>query len=1236
MGNMSRIPKMILAAAIVWMLLMGQAIAASSGSTLDTGVFPQKEQNALVDQLNQLTGSKVRMGTHALTGKVRYIGVDPANPIRQPAGLSAKPTPEEAARGFLSTYGTLFGLVDQARELSVMHTKSGEQGRSFVRFQQVYSSIPVLGGELIVQSNSSNDIVSANGKVLPDVSVDTTPVISADVAIEKALALVLKYYGRNHHLDKTSLQVSKPELWIYNPMILGVNQNLTHLVWRMEVFPTELLPIKELVLVDAHLGKVVLHFNQIDTALYRKIYDQANANPPQPLPGTNLARSEGQGASGISDVNYAYDYAGDTYNFYLNYHGRNSLDNAGMQLISTTRYCDPSYPCPYQNAFWNGDQMVYGQSFSSGLDVVGHEMTHGVTSYESNLFYFMQSGAINESFSDIWGEFIEQVNGLGEANWLMGQHLPIGAIRSMSNPPAYGDPDRMGSANYVCGGSDSGGVHTNSGVSNKAAYLIANGGPFNGLIVAGIGITKAAKIYYEVQTHLFTSAGDYNDLYDALPQACANLVGTSGITVADCQQVEKAVNATEMNQQPASCQAQEAVVCNSGQINTVFFDDMENPSSGKWTHGAFVGSNVWTYTDGYAASGTLSLYGYDPNSAGPNDSYIVTTQPVAIPAGAFLHFKHAYVFEISPYGDYCDGGIIEYTFNSGLNWNQVPAAWLTSNGDPNGYNGTIATVYNDGFNTPSDNPLKGKQAFVGYSPGYISTRINLSTLAGNNVQFRFRVGADTGNYDGYDLLGWLIDDVRIYSCAAAACGQFGFNEDFNDGAANNWIHGGSGGWSVTGGTHRMTGTGSGNWAGAAYNGSYCDFTYQIRLRQTAGTPGNSMGIWFRANSANIGTGNGYGFWIGANGYYALFKYIGGSTSTLISWNTSSAINTGLGAWNVLKVVALGSKISIYANGTLLNTVTDSSYLSGYVGAGAFDQSVAPFSVVEFDVATLDTKKKLGMLDFENDWKTDLAVYDVANGWWYFQYSSSGGYGFDAIGVGGGSRWVPVAGDYDGDGKMDVAVYDTVAGWWLFHYSSGGYFYDHIGQGGTGFTAVPGDYDGDGATDLAVYQQSTGYWYIKYSWGGYGFNSLGGPGKIPVQADYDGDGITDVAVYDVASGEWYFQYSSTGAYGFDAIGVGGGSRWVPVPGDYDGDGKADVAVYDTVAGWWLFHYSSGGYSYDHIGQGGTGFTAVPGYYDGDGKSDLAVYQQSTGYWYIKYSSGGYGFKSLGGSGRTPVR
>jgi hypothetical protein len=274
-------------------------------------------------------------------------------------------------------------------------------------------------------------------------------------------------------------------------------------------------------------------------------------------------------------------------------------------------------------------------------------------------------------------------------------------------------------------------------------------------------------------------------------------------------------------------------------------------------------------------------------------------------------------------------------------------------------------------------------------------------------------------------------------------------------------------------------------------------------------------------------------------------------------------------------------------------------------------------------------------DFDGDGNTDVATYDVANGWWFLHNSGDSNYVFDAIGMEDGSRWKPVIGDYDGDGKTDVAVYDGQDGWWFFHYSSGGYFYDHIGQGGPGYAAVPGDYDGDWVTDIAVYDETNGNWFIKNSQGDYGFDSLGGTGWVAVPADYDGDGKTDVAVYNVAEGWWYLHYSNDGSYVFDAIGVGGGSRWEPVPGDYEGDGKTDVGVYDSEYGWWLFHYSSGGYFYDHIGQGGTGFAAVPGDYDGDGITDLAVYDETNGYWFIKSSKGDYGFDSLGGTGWIPV-
>ncbi|HEY5668383.1 MAG TPA: M4 family metallopeptidase, partial [Anaerolineales bacterium] len=433
---------------------------------------------------------------------------------------------------------------------------------------------------------------------------------------------------------------------------------------------------------------------------------------------------------------------------------------------STVGYC-PSGPCPFLNAFWDGIQIYYGQGFASVDDVVGHEMTHGVTQYESGLFYYMQSGAINESLSDVWGEFIDLTNGKGNdadgVRWLVGENLPIGAIRNMKDPTAspFYDPDKISSSYYYCttgdwDAGDYGGVHSNSGVNNKAAYLMTDGGSFNGKTVTGIGITKVAKIYYEVQTNLLTSASDYQDLYDGLLQACANLTGTAGITAADCQQVKNAVDATQMNQQPASCAANEAPVCPVGQTATnLFFDNLEDTESGNWTHGPvseLIDIDEWYYPQNfnpygfdatYATSGLYNLWGYDVETSA--DFAIAMVPNVVLPVGnpAYMRFNHAYGFESPDW----DGGVLEYSTDGGSSWTDAGPLFID-----NGYNGAIHS--NDA------NPLTGRSGFVANSNGYISSRLDLASLAGGNVKFRFRIGTDglVGDW------GWFIDDIRIYTC----------------------------------------------------------------------------------------------------------------------------------------------------------------------------------------------------------------------------------------------------------------------------------------------------------------------------------------------------------------------------------------------------------------------------------------------------------------------------------------
>lgn len=262
-----------------------------------------------------------------------------------------------------------------------------------------------------------------------------------------------------------------------------------------------------------------------------------------------------------------------------------------MTIVSTVQYCDPYFPCPYANAFWDGEQMVYGSAYGFAMadDIVAHELTHGVIQYESNLFYYYQSGAISESFTDLWGEYYDQSNGLGNdtagVKWQLGEDTTgLGAVRSLSNPPLYNDPDRMSSTYYYEGESDSGGVHTNSGVNNKAVFLMVDGGTFNGKTVSALGWVKTAAIYYEANTNLLSSGADYSDLYYALQQACANLTGTKGITSADCVEVKDAIDAVEMNGQPAPNFNTNAPLCTTtGTYPSIFFaDDLESGSS-NWT-----------------------------------------------------------------------------------------------------------------------------------------------------------------------------------------------------------------------------------------------------------------------------------------------------------------------------------------------------------------------------------------------------------------------------------------------------------------------------------------------------------------------------------------------------------------------------------------------------------------------------------------------------------------------------
>jgi Zn-dependent metalloprotease len=713
------------------------------------------------------------------TTKLSFVGpeIGRALPATRALGISAAARPADPAMALAKRFGPEFGLKNPEQDLSHIKTVLTSDGRRSVRYQQVYQGIPVLGGELIVNTNENGDLYSINGEVAANLSLPTQPAIGSEQARQAALQAIAKWYRTNAQ----DFVVSEPELWIYDESLLQKTARPVELVWRMEVTAADdRFPVRELVLVSAQRGNISLHFNQVDGAWAAS--GNARANPALEttattkgalaqsvtavvrtytagngtvLPGTFLCDQTAPGCTNGSNphADKAHGYAIGTYNLYQSNHNRNSIDNQNMPVVSTVHY-----DSGYANAFWSGEQMVYGDGygFPSADDVVAHELTHGVTQHESNLFYYYQSGAINESFSDLWGEYYDQTNGKGTdtaaVKWQIGEDISgLGAIRSMSNPPAFGNPDKMSSVYYSEGEDDNGGVHSNSGLNNKAVFLMVAGGTFNGKTVTALGWAKTAAIYYETNTNLLSSGADYSDLYYALQRACSNLVGQKGITSANCIEVKDAVDAVEMNGQPAQDFNTDAPVCSMGTPNITFVDDLENGAA-QWNF-SNGGTTRWQvdspYYGQYAQSGIHSLYADDYPAAITDANARLAA--FMVPNNAYLHFAHAFGFESygTPY--HFDGGVLEYSLNGGSTW--LDAGSLI---DFNGYKGTIYTDWN--------NPLRGRPAFVGSSHGYISTRLNLASLAGQTVTFRWRMGLD----DAVSAWGWWVDNLKVYTCQSVS------------------------------------------------------------------------------------------------------------------------------------------------------------------------------------------------------------------------------------------------------------------------------------------------------------------------------------------------------------------------------------------------------------------------------------------------------------------------------------
>lgn len=461
-----------------------------------------------------------------------------------------------------------------ADELKVQKVEIDELNMAHTRVRQTIGDVPVWEGEAIVHLKSDGSLATVTDDLKAGLSVSTQPNFSADEAVRLALEM---YKGGAQLTDKP-----KVDLWIFRAA------DRDHLTYRVEMPHIDgseetAVPV---IFVDAQTGEKVFQYDNLQTGSGPSLYS-GTVNITTDLVGStyymedtgrkmgtfnmnntgNTSTGTGGTQSRYSDTNDVWDAtnqragvdahygAAMTFDYFKNVHGRTGINGSGGPGTTTSADGTVSmitsrvhFGSNYNNAFWYNNQMTYGDGNGSTfsplvtLDIAGHEMTHGVTQYTANLTYANESGALNESMSDVFGAMVERyAKGESANTWKIGEecYTPSNgtgdALRYMDNPHLAGnggytsddDPDHY--AERYTGTADSGGVHINSGIANKAFYMAAKGGTHHrsNVTVTGMGADNAARIWYRALTVYMTSGTNFSGARTATLNAATDLFGSS-------------------------------------------------------------------------------------------------------------------------------------------------------------------------------------------------------------------------------------------------------------------------------------------------------------------------------------------------------------------------------------------------------------------------------------------------------------------------------------------------------------------------------------------------------------------------------------------------------------------------------------------------------------------------------------------------------------------------------------
>jgi Zn-dependent metalloprotease/subtilisin-like proprotein convertase family protein len=548
-------------------------------------------------------------------------------------------------------------------------------GFSHQRFIQTYQGKELKGTMLI--SHSKNGIVSSfNGESTSEIpATSSASLVAADARVSALKYINAKTYKwqmpeEEAHLkkeqnDPKATFFPQGELVFYKP-----SKGSFQLAYRFDIYAHE--PVsRQYVYVDANSGKVlgeeelILHTDEIGSAV-------TGYSGTQQITADNTGagfrlRESGRGlgietynlqkgtsyaaAVDFTDTDNVWNnvnanedqYATDahfgaekTYDYFMSRYNRNSIDGNGFKLISYVHYSTN-----YVNAYWDGSRMTYGDGDATynpltSMDIAGHEITHGLTNFSANLVYSYESGALNESFSDIFGTAIEFYSTPGIADWLIGEDIG-GAFRSMSNPNVYGQPDTYLGTSWYAGAGDNGGVHYNSGVQNFWFYLLSVGGSGtndigNAYNVSAIGIDKAAAIAFRTLTTYLTPNSQYADARFYSIQAATDLYGACSpeVIATTAAWYAVGVGSNTVSANPIITYAGSTTLCSG---NTITLNASNLPNYQWNLNGQPIsGATAQSYTTGASGSYTVSTLACNNTYTSAPVSVNITTAEVSVQA----------------------------------------------------------------------------------------------------------------------------------------------------------------------------------------------------------------------------------------------------------------------------------------------------------------------------------------------------------------------------------------------------------------------------------------------------------------------------------------------------------------------------------------------------------------------------------------------------------------------------